>query len=238
MLLWCAQLHLAQQATGAAKRVPPAQRFTKARRASSRWEARPQTYKVSFRERQLHREAMAALRSPDRADKGLQMLHQGVEDWPNNPFFPHSLGMHYWRNRATHAEARQWFQHTLGLDDQNPVALVAFAKFLAQQDTPEAAREMFGRATQVCHSSKWTACALHTVHALSAVLSSVIDPTQVTHHKHICPVSMQHICQSDGSFLTSSVPFAGVHLASITKIDSRNAGRATPSSSMARMGRL
>lgn len=159
VLIWSFCLHAAQLASEAQRRRRPdrarGDKWSQARASSARWEAKPGTYKVSRRERAAHREAMAALREPATRDKGVKLLLRGAEKYPRNPFFPHSLGVHYWRTDKNRDEARRWLAHTVELDDSNPVALAAYARFLARFDTPQAARAMFERAVAVRPHLAW-----------------------------------------------------------------------------------
>lgn len=101
---------------------------------------------ASASERDLHRKAMFQARK-GRSDEAARLLKVGLEQYPHNSFFPHSLGV-MMSKRSRFEEAKKFLQLALDIDNGNSAALQALGRVYSQLGDGAQARDLFEEAVK------------------------------------------------------------------------------------------
>jgi tetratricopeptide (TPR) repeat protein len=104
-------------------------------------------------QKHLHRKAMVQARK-GRTKEAIDMMKRGIEAYPENSFFPQSIGVIYARQRKFQ-KAEEYLQLALEVDPGNSSALQALARLHAKKGNVERARQLFQEAFDVRPSFCW-----------------------------------------------------------------------------------
>lgn len=101
---------------------------------------------ASTSEKDLHRKAMFHVRK-GRSDEAVRLLKVGMERYPHNSFFPHSVGVLMSRQRQFD-NAQKFLEQALKVDPGNSAALQALGGVHSKLGNGATARSMFEEAAK------------------------------------------------------------------------------------------
>lgn len=101
---------------------------------------------ASATEKDLHRKAMFHARK-GRSDEAVTLLQVGMERYPHNSFFPHSVGVMMSKRRQFH-DAQKFLEQALDIDPGNSAALQALGGVHSKLGNGAKARSMFEEAAK------------------------------------------------------------------------------------------
>ena len=99
-------------------------------------------------EKDLHRKAMFLARK-GRSMESLRLLSEGMQQYPRNSFFPHSMGV-MMSNRHQLDDAQRFLRMALDIDGENSAALQALGRVYGKLGDGAQARSMFEHAVKAC----------------------------------------------------------------------------------------